>query len=99
MAVPRSTHFLVVLRILCYLKGTLFHGLYFSSQSSLQLRAYTDVDWTNDPTDRRSTTSYCFLLDTSIISWRSKKQTVVARFSTEAKYRALADTTSELLWL
>jgi hypothetical protein len=33
MAAPRSTHFSTVLRILWYLKGTLFHGLYFSSQS------------------------------------------------------------------
>jgi hypothetical protein len=35
MATPRSTHFSTVLRILHYLKETLFHGLYFSSQSSL----------------------------------------------------------------
>ena len=34
-----------------------------------------------------------------MISWRSKKQTHVARFSTEAEYCALADTTSKLLWL
>ena len=57
------------------------------------------ADWAGDPTDRKSTTGYCFLLDSSLISWRSKKQTHVARSNTEAKYRALANTTSGLLWL
>ena len=35
----------------------------------------------------------------SLISWRSKKQTHVVHSSTKAEYRALVDTTSELLWL
>ncbi|KAA0048580.1 putative mitochondrial protein [Cucumis melo var. makuwa] len=35
MAAPRTIHFTVVLRILRYVKGTLGHGLQFSSQSSL----------------------------------------------------------------
>ena len=87
------------MRILRYLKGTLFHGLFYSAQSPLVLRAFSDADWTGDPTDRRSTTGYYFLLGSSLISWQSKKQTHVARSSTEAKYRALVDITFELLWL
>ena len=35
----------------------------------------------------------------SLISWRSKKQTVVAHSNTEAKYRALVAATVELIWL
>ena len=99
LSAPQSTHYAAILRILRYLKGILFHGLFYSAQSSLILRAFSDADWAGDPTDRRSTTSYCFLLGSSLISWRNKKQTHVAHSSTEAKYRALTDTTSELLWL
>ena len=32
-------------------------------------------------------------------SWKSKKQDVVARSSVEAKYRAMAFSTCELIWL
>ncbi|KAL0537149.1 hypothetical protein IC582_026119 [Cucumis melo] len=99
MAAPRTIHFTAVLRILRYIKGTLGHGLQFSSQSSLILSGYPDVDRAGDPTDRHSTTGYCFYLGDSLISWRSKKQSVVSRSSTESKYRALADATTELLWL
>jgi hypothetical protein len=99
MTAPCSTHYAIVLCILCYVKGSLFHGLHFSSHSSLDLCVYSDDDWAGDPIDRRSTTGYCFLLGDSLISWRSKKQFVVARSSIEAEYHALADTTSKLIWL
>ena len=73
LSTPRSTHHATILRILRYLKGTLFHGIFYFAQSPIVLRAFFDADWAGDPTDRRSTTSYCFLLGSSLISWGSKK--------------------------
>ena len=73
MATPRTTHFAVVIRILRYVKGTMFQGLHFSRHSSLDLRAFSDADWAGDATYRRSTTSYYFFLGNLVISWRSKK--------------------------
>ena len=89
MSAPCSTHYAAIFRILWYIKGTLFHGFHFLAQSSLELHAYGDADWTGDLNDRRSTTGYCFLLGSSLISWRNKKQSIVAHSSTEAEYHFL----------
>ena len=49
--------------------------------------------------DRKSTTGYCTFLGGKLITWRSKKQTVVAKSSAEVEYRAMAHTSCDLMWI
>uniref|UniRef100_A0A2N9FH94 Reverse transcriptase Ty1/copia-type domain-containing protein n=1 Tax=Fagus sylvatica TaxID=28930 RepID=A0A2N9FH94_FAGSY len=93
---PLSDATLYLIHILRYIKG-MFHGLHFSAHSTLDLCAYSDADWVGDSIDYRSTNGFCFFLGDSISYFLA--QYIVSCSSTKAEYRALVDTTSELLAL
>ncbi|XP_026432292.1 uncharacterized protein LOC113329655 [Papaver somniferum] len=95
---PTTTHLIASKRILRYIKGTLDFGLKFTRGSSFLL-GFSDADWAGSIDDRRSTRGYCVFLGSNIISWSSKKQTTVARSSTEAEYRTLAHSAAEMVWI
>ena len=52
------------------------------------MEIYTDVDYASLLVDRRSTSGYCMFLGGNLVTWRSKKQNVVARSSAKAEFWA-----------
>lgn len=95
-------HWEAVLRILRYLKGTMDLKLCYENSDDDKkncLKAYSDSDWASDVDKRRSCTGSIVLLSNGAVTWKSKRQEIVALSSTEAEYVALSETTKEILWI
>jgi hypothetical protein len=68
------------------------------NNNSNKICGYSDSDWAGSY-DRKSTTGYCTFVGGNLVTCKNKKQNVIARSSAEAEYRAMASTTSELIWI
>ncbi|XP_019166976.1 PREDICTED: uncharacterized protein LOC109162748 [Ipomoea nil] len=96
---PTNIHLTAAHRVLRYLKGSPGKGLFYPSNTNLKLQGFSDSDWATRSEIKKSITGYCVYIGKVLISWRTKKQATVSRSSSEAEYRALASTVSEIQWL
>jgi gluconate kinase len=58
-----------------------------------------DADWAGCPDTRCFTSGYAVFLGDNLVSWSTKRQTVVSCSSVEAEYRAVANGVTEATWL
>lgn len=96
---PSQIHFRVAKRIVRYLQGTKDFGMLYRSTDDFKLIEYIDSDWAGSVNDMKSTSGYAFMLRSSIFSWSSKKQDIVAQSSAEAEYITAASASSQASWL
>lgn len=85
---PSMEHWQAAKRVLRYLRGTSDFALQLGGTDKLTLQGYSDADYAGDIASRRSTSGYAFFVGSALVSWRSKKQSIVALSTTEAEYIA-----------
>lgn len=71
-------------------------GLLFKRNKHLEIEGYADTNWARDINDIKSTSGYYYFIGGNLVSWKSKKQTVVARSIEKAEYIAMVLTTCKM---
>ena len=95
---PAKTHLKAAQHLFRYLKGTKTFGPVYRRDPSMSpfpqlanvLYGFADSDYAGDSDTHRSTSGYLFLLNGAAVSWKTKRQEVVALSSTEAEFISLS---------
>lgn len=94
---PTEEDWVKVKRIFRYLQGTTNLKLKYKKGRGGMI-GYADASFAEDKFDRKSISGYAFLANGGAVSWRSRKQPIVAISSTEAELIALCSAVQEAIW-
>jgi hypothetical protein len=94
---PGDDHWKALERVFRYLRGTTSFGIHYSGYPPV-LKGYSDSNWISDANETKATSGYVFMLAGATVSWRSCKQTVLTKCTTEVELVAL-EIATEAEWL
>jgi hypothetical protein len=80
------------------LRGTISFGIHYSGYPPA-LEGYSDSNWISYADEIKATSGYVYMLVSAAISWKSCKQTMLTKSTTEAELVALETATNEIEWL
>ena len=100
---PITTHHSAMGRVLRYLQATKNTGILYKRVSKISAMpepiCYTDSDWAGDRDKRQSTGGFVVVLCGGAVSWKTRKQDIVALSTTEVEYIALTEASKEVIWM
>ena len=82
---PGVDHWKEIIRVLRYLRYTQNYGLHYT-RYPVVLEGYSDANWISEMKYTKSTSGYVFTLGGAVVSWKSSKQTCIARSTMESKF-------------
>ncbi|PHU23376.1 hypothetical protein BC332_08483 [Capsicum chinense] len=95
---PSKTHWMAMKRVLGYLKYTQDYALHYNKHPAI-LKGYSDANWITESNEVKSKSGYVFAIGGGVVSWKSSKQTCIARFTMKSKFIALDKAGEEAQWL
>ena len=81
-------HYVTIVRLMKYFRGIID-----------VLEGYNDANWISDSDEIKSTSGYIFIFCGGVVSWKSSKQSLIARFTMESEFVALKSVGNEANWL
>jgi len=94
---PTEIDYKSLLTILQYLKSTKDKSIYYNGDN--QLVGFSDADFANDESTRKSTSGFIYLLGNSPISWKSQLQRNITLSTAEAEFVSLTECSKHGIWL
>ncbi|CAA7388698.1 unnamed protein product [Spirodela intermedia] len=85
----KECHLHAAYQVLHYLKGTPRKGVLFKQSEKVEVEMFTDADYAGSTIDQKSIFNHITFVGGNLVTWRSKKQNVVAQSSAGAELRAL----------
>ncbi|KAK6153338.1 hypothetical protein DH2020_012977 [Rehmannia glutinosa] len=99
---PKERHMTAAKRIPRYLKGCQEGGLWYPKEEGFKLivlEGFSDANWICDSDEIKSTSGYIFTLGGGAITWKSAKQTIIAKSTTKAEYIVAGSCCAQVLWM
>jgi hypothetical protein len=94
-----ENHVLAVKKIFRYLKGTIEFGLWYPKGNEMTMATYTNAYWEGIIDDRRSTSGLAFYLGDCMVSWLSKKQSLVSLSTSKEEYIDATTCCNQVVWM